>query len=185
MRSYASRLRDDLGIPFEASNHLATVVESDLHILPRDRRGNILLASPVGCRARRDELIAFQRWSDFAEGINRHPEITRAQVIVQNYICFVYLPESLFKTLRQELPGSSATGKCCKFLTDNPVRAFRNALAHGNWKYNKDFTGIVYWARKGGNPEEPLTKFEVLQVDLNFWQALSRCIAYVTYTELT
>jgi hypothetical protein len=42
----------------------------------------------------------------------------------------------------------------------------------------------VFWARKGDDPEEALTRFEVPQEDLNFWQALSRAVAYTAYSSL-
>jgi hypothetical protein len=67
---------------------------------------------------------------------------------------------------------------------DNPIRAFRNAIAHGNWKYLSDFSGIEFWSQKGSDINEPYVKFEVLQEDLNFWQALARCTAYSSYLAL-
>ncbi|MDA8351432.1 MAG: hypothetical protein M0038_22030, partial [Pseudomonadota bacterium] len=79
---------------------------------------------------------------------------------------------------------SSVTRKCARFLTNNPVRAFRNAVAHGNWRYRDDFTGLVFWARKGSDPSEDLHQFEVGQHELNFWQALSRGVAYSAYLHL-
>ena len=116
---------------------------------------------------------------DFARTVSHKPEIVRAQVIVQNYVCFVYLGNGLFKALRRQAGRDSVTKKCCKFLTDNPVRAFRNALAHANWTYTEKFDGIQFWARLGDDPNEPLTESVVLQNDLAFWQMLARCIAYV------
>jgi hypothetical protein len=58
-------------------------------------------------------------------------------------------------------------------------------LSHANWTYRDDYTGLIFWARKGSDPSEELTRFEVNQNDLNFWQALSRCVAYVAYTIIT
>jgi len=114
-----------------------------------------------------------------------HPGLTRAQVIAQNYISFVYLGDACFKTIRKCAPTGSVTKRCCRFLTDNPVRAFRNAVAHANWKYKSDFSGLIFWSRKGNDPTEEPSRFEVSQVDLGFWQALARCVAYVAYTEAT
>jgi hypothetical protein len=42
-----------------------------------------------------------------------------------------------------------------------------------------------FWARKGSDPAEAVEIYEVDQNDLNFWQALSRCMAYVAYTLIT
>jgi len=47
-----------------------------------------------------------------------------------------------------------------------------------------DYSGLVFWAKKGADPNEPLSRFEVSQEDLNFWQTLSRCVAYAAYTSL-
>jgi hypothetical protein len=108
----------------------------------------------------------------------------RAQVITQNYICFVYLGEACFKALKKEVQAETATQRCCKYLTDNPVRAFRNAIAHSNWCYLPDFSGLEFWARKGADPAERPTRFEVRQQELDFWQSLARCTAYAAYLSL-
>ena len=110
--------------------------------------------------------------------------MTRAQVITQNYVCFVYLGEACFKVLRKVSAPNSVTRRCCSFLTDNPVRAFRNAIAHSNWSYRSDFRGLVFWARRGSDANDCLSEFEVGQADLNFWQTLSRGVAYAAYTSL-
>jgi hypothetical protein len=112
------------------------------------------------------------------------PFIVRAQVITQNYICFVYLPESCFQILSKKLPSGSVGRKCAKFLSDGRVRAFRNAVAHANWCYSKNFKGITCWARKGSELDEALSEFEVQQEELTFWQALSRCVAYAAFSNL-
>jgi 5-methylcytosine-specific restriction endonuclease McrA len=96
----------------------------------------------------------------------------------------VYLPESCFKALAKVCPSGSAAKKCAQYLSNNPVRAYRNAIAHSNWTYRKDFQAIVYWAKKGSEENEPLVRFEVEQDDLAFWQALSRCVAYAAFSNL-
>ncbi len=120
---------------------------------------------------------------DFASASGGLPAIARAQVIVQNYVCFVYLGESCFRDLRKALPPGVGRA-CCAYLTDNPVRAFRNAVAHANWRYRSDFAAIEFWARKGASLDEPIVKWEVSQGDLNFWQALARCTAYAAYISI-
>lgn len=141
----------------------------------------MLETSPVPLAARIDELRAFQRWMDLT--INSHDAaVARARIIVQNYVCFVYLPESLFKALLSGSQRGSVIRRCTSFLTSNPVRAFRNAMAHANWAYSPDFAGIDFWAKKGSDSDEPMTKFSVSQQDLEFWQALSRVVAYVVVT---
>jgi hypothetical protein len=87
--------------------------------------------------------------------------------------------------LKQYVEPGSVAKKCCKFLINNPVRAFRNAIAHSNWKYNDDFSGIIFYARKGDQASEPMTEWQVGEESLAFWQALSRCTAYTAFLCLT
>jgi hypothetical protein len=184
MQRWAPRLRDDVRVPIAASNALATALAEDVRSLPSEVRTALAESSPVGLRQRLDELRAFQGFMDSVGAVPDQPEVTRAQVIVQNYVCFVYLGDSCFKLLRRDAPTGSTLKNCCRYLTDNPVRAFRNAVAHGNWQYAADFSGLAYWARKGDDPNEPLAEFQVAQLELDFWQSLARCTAYAVYTEL-
>ena len=182
MRSFTPYLRDQFGITPPQSNHLASEIAVEIQKLPRVELSSVAGADPVGARARLDELKGFQMFMDIVHAVEPHPAVIRAQVVNQNYICFAYVGDAGFKVFRKAAPSGSVTRKCCQFLIDNPVRAFRNALAHANWTYRDDYSGLVFWARKGSDPSEALTRFEVDQNDLNFWQALSRCMAYVAYT---
>ena len=184
VRRYSPSLRDDLRILPPWSNALATQIAAEITQLPSDILDAIRNDDLVSTRDRLDELTAFQGFMDTVHAAQPQPMLTRAQVIVQNYVCFVYLGDVLFKQLRKRSPQGSATRKCSQFLTDNPVRAFRNAVAHGNWAYRTDFSALVFWARKGSDQNEPMTRFEVGQTDLSFWQSLARCVAYVAYTQI-
>jgi hypothetical protein len=185
MRCYSPRLRDDLRIDSAESNHLATSIATECAALSPDAVAEIREQDPVGLDTRLEELVAFQRFMDLVGSIPGQPLIVRAQVITQNYLCFVYLGDSCFKVLQKHAPSGSTTRKCCRFLTDNPVRAFRNALAHANWQYNEDFSGLRFWARKGSEPNDPLIEFAVSQLELGFWQALARCVSYVAFSHAT
>ena len=184
MRAWSKRLITELKIKEEDAQKLATTISSDVRWLSKEAKSAIINLSPVKIKHRYDELLAFQNWMDIAYKLEKHPAVVRAQVIVQNYICFVYLNESCFNILRKHVSSGSACKKCCNFLLNNRVRAFRNAIAHSNWCYKDDFSGIRYWARKGADPDEPLTEFEVNQDDLSFWQAVARCTAYAAYENL-
>jgi hypothetical protein len=177
MSAFSPRLTEELKLTPEAATKLASMIAADVRFLSQRHKNELQAASPVPFRDRLTELVAFQAFMDRA-GAATDPTVIRAQVIVQNYICFVYLPESCFRILRKVCGPGSTTAKCSKYLTDNPIRAFRNAVAHANWTYKEDFSGLIYWARKGDSPEEPLVRFEVNQADLGYWQALSRCVAY-------
>jgi hypothetical protein len=184
MQAFAARLTSEVKLTPEMTAKLATSIAADIRFLAPEQKSEIRAASPVPLSDRLAELQAFQGWMDHARTVRSNPFVTRAQVLTQNYICFVYLPEACFRVLAKACPSGSATKKCAQFLSNNPVRAFRNAVAHANWTYRSDFGAIVYWARKGSDQNEPLERFEVEQIDLSFWQTLSRCVAYAAYSSL-
>lgn len=181
---YDDQLVANVGLKREETSKLATLIASEVRFLDPAIRRLVVDASPVRLGDRLDELRAFQAWNDLVLKRPSNPAVVRAQVVVQNYVCFVYLGEACFRVLRSQSGPGSVTRRCCKYLTDNPVRAFRNAIAHSNWTYRDDFSGLVYWAKKGSEPDEAPTRFEVSQSELNFWQSLSRCVAYAAYTTL-
>jgi hypothetical protein len=183
LREYSPLLRDDLGIEPPQSNHLATQIADEIAELPEDVLDTICSSDKISTTDRLEELKAFQAFMEFAAQSER-PAIVRASVIINSYVCFVYLGDALFKQLKKRCPKWSAARKCCKFLTDNPVRAFRNAIAHANWTYKPDFSGLVFWACKGDAKDEAMKRFEVDERKLAFWQSLARCVAYVAYTEI-
>jgi hypothetical protein len=184
MSEFSARLINDAKLTPKMTEKLATSIAADVRFLSAERKLEIRLASPVPLQNRLDELSAFQDWMDYAKTISLKPFLTRAQVITQNYICFVYLPEACFRVLAKACPSDSAAKKCAEFLNNNRVRSFRNAVAHSNWTYRSDFQAIIFWARKGDGKNEPLHQFEVEKDELRFWQALSRCVAYAAYSNL-
>ncbi|RFC32387.1 MAG: hypothetical protein DID92_2727745380 [Candidatus Nitrotoga sp. SPKER] len=184
MKVFAARLTSEVKLTPEMAEKLATTIAADVRFLSSEQKAEIRTASPVPLQDRLAELQAFQGWMDQAHTVRNNPFVTRAQVLSQNYICFVYLPGACFSVLLKICPSGSAAKKCAQFLSNNPVRAFRNAVAHANWIYRADFGAIIYWARKGSDPNEPLQQFEVEQNDLLFWQAVSRCVAYAAYSNI-
>ncbi len=184
MARFSARLQSEVGVDAEAAERLATTVSAELRFLPIEAKTEILSSSPVNIASRLDELVAFQSYMDQMRMAKRHPAITRAQVLYQNYVCFVYLGDACFTVLAKSAPAGSTSRTCSRFLTSNPVRAFRNAIAHGNWEYSSNFSSLVFWARKGSDKSEPLNKFEVSQEDLDFWQSLARCVGYAAYLHL-
>lgn len=181
---WSVRLVNDLKIAEGETRKLATSIASEVRFLPKAAKDSIIAASPVRLADRLQELQAFQGWMDTVHRSPQSAYVIRAQILTQNYICFVYLPESCFRVLSKVAPIGSVTRKCAQFLSDNPVRRFRNAIAHANWTYREDFGAIIYWARKGHDPNELMQKFEVAQEELSFWQALSRCVAYAAFSNL-
>ena len=184
MQFFSGRLTSEVKLIQQMAAQLATTIAADICSLTAEKKNELRAASPVSPEDRLAELYAFQGWMEQAHIAGDDPFVNRAQVVLQNYICFVYLPEACFRTLAKTCPNGSAAKKCAQFLSNNPIRAFRNAVAHANWTYRSDFGAIVYWARKGSAPDEPLERFEVEQMELSFWQSLSRCVAYAVYSSL-
>ena len=181
LKAFEHQLMSDVKVSPEFASRLATTLAAEIRFLPVEAKQELLAHSPIGVSERYNELVAFQGWMDFAGSI-KNPFVTRAQVVTQNYMCFVYLSESLFLALRKLAPEGSQSKKCAKFLTDDPIRSLRNAIAHANWKYNENYSGLIYYARKGDSIA--LDQFEVDQSRLDFWQALARCTAYAIFQNL-
>lgn len=162
MKVFEGTLKSEVGLCDDEVDKVATTIAAEVRILDPADKAEVLAASPVPLDDRVEELLAFQAWMDIASKIEANPAVTRAQVIVQNYVCFVYLSEACFKVLRKVAPRDSVTRRCCRYLTNGHVRAFRNAIAHSNWTYRPDFQGLVFWARKDADQDAPLLRFEVL-----------------------
>lgn len=174
-----------VGLNPDESHKVATFVAADVRFLPKEVKAEIEAASSVPIRARRDELVAFQAWQDFARSVKGNPAVTRAQVIVQNYVCFTYLKDACFEIVAQKAVPSSVAARCSRFLITGSVRDFRNAFSHANWTYNADFSGLKCWVLVDArNRNGPMREFAVSQAELNFWQALARGVAYATYEQL-
>lgn len=178
LHPWGTRLCDDLGLSTSQAAELASCISREVASLAPSDQDRLRHMSPVPVSCRLDELTAFQAWMDAAHA-TPHPAITRAQVITQSYVCFIYLKESWFGALHQVMAADTATYLSCAFLLSEPIRRFRNAFAHGNWRYLQDFSGLEFWARASGTGTAEI-RSEVSQLELNFWQALSRCTAYAS-----
>jgi hypothetical protein len=177
MAFFAPRLVREVKLTQNAATKLATTIAADVRFLTVEQKAELRRDSLIPIEDRLAEIKAFQGWMEYAASVPKNPYVTRAQVLTQSYVCFVYMPESCFRALAKCSPSGSATKRCAQFLSNNPVRAYRNSIAHANWTYRRDFGAVIYWARKGNDPSDPLERFEVEQADLTFWQALSRCVA--------
>lgn len=185
LASFSTDLQRLVGLTADESQKVATLVSADVRFLPKDVKAEIEAVSPVPLLARRDELVAFQAWNDFARSVKANPAITRAQVIVQNYVCFSYLKDACFDVVARKAAADSVAARCSRFLTTGPVRDFRNAFSHANWCYKSDFTGLKCWVLEDARRRDSrLREFGVSQNELSFWQSLARGVAYATYEQL-
>jgi superfamily II helicase len=182
---HRERLITEVGLTADESAKVATLVATDISFLSAKLKSQIKTVSPVSIAARLDELIVFQAWMDMARSFPKHPINLRAQLLVQNYVCFVYLKDACFEVISKHAARKSVAARCASHLSRGAVRDFRNAFSHANWQYNSTYTGLECWVRK--NPRSrsgSLRHFVVSQNDLTFWQALSRAVGYATYLQL-
>jgi hypothetical protein len=182
---HRDRLLSEVGLSADEASKVATLVAADIRFLSSEAKAEIKAASPVSISARIDELLVFQAWMDLAHSLPKHPVIVRAQVVMQNYICFVYLKDACFEVISKQAAPKSVAARCANHLSRGSVRDFRNAFSHANWQYNSTYTGLECWVRQNArNRSGSLKHFVVSQDDLTFWQTLSRAVAYATYLQL-
>jgi len=186
---YSDRLKEDVGIDKIHLNSICSTIYSELGQLSNENLLEIEIASPVSLKLRIEELTAFNMMMDRVNTqLSKYPEIVRSQVIAQNYIAFVYLKDNCFEVTKKIMPSGTLTRRICQFLLNNQVRAFRNAIAHGNWQYANDFSAIKYYAYKGesipSTEGKEMCEFIVENSELEFWQALSRATGYTIYTHI-
>jgi hypothetical protein len=161
LHKFKSKLMTDLGLSEDETGRVCTTIASEVRLISETDIREVFQASGIPLMARYEELLAFQSWMSIASTLN-DPSIRRAQVITQNYICFVYLKDSCFEVLARIAPRNSVVSNCSNYLTSGSVRHFRNGFAHANWKYLADFSGLEAWARqKAFDPSSPLVKIEI------------------------
>ena len=184
MRQFSPRLRDDLGLTPPASNFLASTIASEVQALPPDVLRSIRDEDVIGLKHRIDELSAFESFMTFANQLQATSgslaPLTRAQVTCQLYTTFVYLGDACFSRLRKSAVSGSVLKKCCKYLTDHPIRGLRNAVAHSNWRYADDFSGIVFYYFED-DQKTNRKDYTVTQLELDFWDKLARVTAYAAF----
>ncbi len=171
---FSTKLRDDLKIMPPESNAVASTIRSELSKLDPKLLPTLTGESPLGLTDRLHQLKLLLNWLEQTQDTDN----SYGQLISLNYICFVYLGDACFNSFRKELPKGSVTQKCAEYLSDNPVRGFRNAFAHGNWRLTADRSAIDFWARKGSDPNEVLCRFRFTEDDLHFAQYLAVATAY-------
>lgn len=185
LKPFKDELVGLVGLTGDEAMKVATLCAADVRFLASEVKDEIRSASLVPIQARFDELTAFQAWSEIAGSSSPHPAVVRAQVVVQNYMCFVYLKDACFTVLATHAASNSVASRCAKFLSTGLVRDFRNAFSHANWCYKQDFSGLECWVLADArNKNGAVRHFEVSQSQLNFWQALSRGVAYAVYEQL-
>jgi len=116
MQTFASDLHTKVRLTPEVSKKLASNIAAEVRFLSAEQKAEIKAASPVPLADRLTELQTFQKWMEQSGRVKNNPFVTRAQVLTQSYICFVYLPEACFRVLAKVCPSGSATKGAPSFL---------------------------------------------------------------------
>lgn len=187
--NYKDYLINNVRLSESQSIQVGTLVEKELENLSKTVIEQLVADNPVPIQARHDELFRFQLMMDFineslASEKNLSPGLIGAQIVVQNYISFVYMQDNLFKILNKSIDSSSLVSKITEFLLTDKIRHFRNAISHGTWCYAEDYKGIKYWDWKDRKPNNGYDEYFVEHDELGFWQTLSRGFSYVVIEKL-
>jgi hypothetical protein len=191
-RPYAPRTVEVLKIPYEQANSLATTIFQEItHADDAQLLSDLEGSSPLSLKHRLFFFENYQIWEGFiapkltcpsshvlpAERVSN--SFHEMLAIIQIYVSFVFAGDGLFQVLAKKAPKNSCVRKCSHYIRENPLRALRNAVAHGNWHLVYP-NSLRYWARKGPDPNEPLTQFDATADDMNFYLSLTRCVAWAT-----
>ena len=81
----------------EEARKVGTLIAAETRFLEPTARSSIFAASPVPLQERINELSALQTFMETATRIRNDPSVTRAHMVVQNYISFVYWARHAFE----------------------------------------------------------------------------------------
>ncbi|HMP03769.1 MAG TPA: hypothetical protein PKC45_14825 [Gemmatales bacterium] len=191
MRPYAPSVVGDIELSYDAANSLATTISREISTANNkdDLLESLRASSALTVKRRLFFFEDLQIWNAKIEPTLHCPtehEFPPERVetafhemlsVIQLYVSFVFVGDGLFECLAKEGPPDSCVQKCASYIRKNPIRALRNAVAHGNWHLTHTGT-VKYWARRGPKANEALTQFEATADRMNFFVNLTRCVAW-------
>lgn len=125
-----------IGIPPQFINCLATSVREELLSLDRN-----LLRDKFPMLYPDAHSIYEQMVDNWEFAVRNHEQIyseiptNHTAVVATNYLCFVYMKDTLLKSIKQMSLVGGASRTICEFLCGKDVSHLRNALSHGTWRY--------------------------------------------------
>lgn len=169
-----------LNIDKKYHSKIATYIDEELSKLDKSDIYKIKEFSPVDLNERIQELGRFDELVH--KVLNNKDKISGNEmtcfITYRSYMLFVYIKDNCFEKTKAITHNGTITKKICTYLTENPVRAYRNAIAHGNFFYSPKDQEIIYYNR---NPANQITEYKLKMKEWNFWQELARGTAYTIY----
>lgn len=203
---FEARIVEEIKIPQTRARAVATTVFEEVRAIKDELFLRKLKdASPLSVRHRLFLYEGYQIWERAIAPTMACPTSSSSlppervgnafhemRAIIQMYMSFVFAGDGLFEKLAKD--GPTETRKCAKYVRKNPMRALRNAVAHGNWHLVHP-DSVRYWARKGGGidpcpscgraqKEEPLAEFTASGDDMNFYLALTKGVCWAALLAL-
>lgn len=97
--------------------------------------------------------------------------VNATAVLAANYLYFVYTQDGFLKSVLTAAPKKGPSRAIANFLMSGEVRTFRNAFAHGRWRYVGE-SSIEYTRFKDLTSEVSILDVKTLIL----WQSLSKII---------
>lgn len=168
---YKAELKKHIGVEEKFLSRISSTIYTELANLKIDEIEKIKHSSPIEFEQHFNMLVSFDEIYKIATASDNSLDPTVQRNIVQYsfYMLFVFLKDNCFEVTKRAFSNTNTiTKKLCNFLLSNDIRAFRNALAHGNWvtEYindGKDPTkNVIYFSKKNGRPFMKLPSGELI-----------------------
>ncbi|MBU0600253.1 hypothetical protein KJ997_05735, partial [bacterium] len=188
---WSDRLIGDVHIPQQSTTQVATTISNEIIQSDTSLHNALAKSSPLDLKKRLSFFDNFQIWEHViipklvCPDDNEIPKkylsdaFFEMKNVVNVYMSFVFAGDGLFELLVKEAAKNTILRISAKFIRNNPLRAIRNAVAHGNYHIAADGS-LSCWAKKGDQKDEPLVKFEASDIDMAFYAAFTRTVAWAS-----
>ena len=170
---YANELKR-IGVPEDCLFSLATSIKAEMMGLDAVRLLEHFSVSYPDAASVSDQVIHNLMFTEKYENlISSDSALNHTAMLANNYIYFVYTQDTYLKAISSAAPKRGPSRAVAKYLTSGEVWNFRNAFAHGKWRYVGEGNPLIEYLPDGKNYNIPV----ILEPHkLRLWQLLSRTI---------
>jgi hypothetical protein len=164
-----------IGVPNAYLGTVATSIRDEVVALNADILRDSFSARYPDAASVNDQLI--YNWT-FSEQrfdlIYGDDAVNQTAVLATNYLYFVYAQDTYFEAILSASSKLGPSRPIAKFLTSGDVRSFRNAFAHGRWRYVGSSNLLDIEFLEGGKPDGEVRVLS--HQKLVFWHLLSKTV---------